>query len=66
MTLNHRIGQQIRKARKLAHLTQKQLGDKLGRSGATIAYLEQGKRRVSPNLLEEVAQYTNKPLSFFL
>lgn len=65
MTLNDYIGKQIKKARRLAHMTQKDLGDRLGKSGATIAYLEQGKRRVSPDILEKIAHETNQPLGYF-
>lgn len=65
MSLNDHIGLQIKKARKLARLTQKELGERLGKSGATIAYLEQGKRRVSPDILEGIARETSQPLSYF-
>ncbi len=65
MALNTYVGAQIRKARRLAGLTQKQLGEKLGKSAASVAYLEQGKRRVSPDFLQDVAHITGYSLSFF-
>jgi PAS domain S-box-containing protein len=65
MALNSHIGIQIRKARRMSGLTQKELGKKIGKSGATIAYLEQGKRRVSPDVLQAVAEITGHHLSFF-
>ncbi|MDF2379327.1 MAG: PAS domain S-box protein [Candidatus Gracilibacteria bacterium] len=65
MTLNTLIGAKIRSARQNMSLTQKQLGEKLGKSGAAIAYLEQGKRRISPDVLAQVAGITGKPMSFF-
>lgn len=65
MTLNAKVGSRIKLARVRAGLTQKQLGEQLGKSGAAIAYLEQGKRRISPDVLNEIAQVTDRPLSFF-
>jgi PAS domain S-box-containing protein len=65
MALNTHIGVQIRKARRMVGLTQKELGEKINKSGATIAYLEQGKRRVSPDVLQEISQITGHHLSFF-
>lgn len=65
MTINARIGRKIRLARKQAGYTQAQLAKKLGKTGAAIAYLEQGKRRISPDVLEKIALMTNRPLGFF-
>ena len=65
MTLNSKVGSRIKLARVRAGMTQKQLGDQLGKSGAAIAYLEQGKRRISPDVLEKIADITQRPLSFF-
>jgi PAS domain S-box-containing protein len=65
MSINARIGRKIRLARKQAGYTQAQLAKKLGKTGAAIAYLEQGKRRISPDILEKIALMTNRPLGFF-
>lgn len=65
MTINARIGRKIRLARKQAGYTQEQLAKKLGKTGAAIAYLEQGKRRISPDVLEKIALMTNRSLGFF-
>ena len=65
MTINSRIGRKIRLARKQAGYTQAQLAKKLGRTGAAVAYLEQGKRRISLDVLEKIALMTNRPLGFF-
>jgi PAS domain S-box-containing protein len=65
MEIGQRIGQRIRTARKHAGLTQKQLAEYLGKSGAAVAYLEQGKRRANAEVLMQVSKATSKPLSFF-
>jgi len=65
MSLNKQIGERIRIARKHAGLTQQELGKKLVRSGAAIAYLEQGKRRVSPDMLSQIAEITERPMAYF-
>jgi PAS domain S-box-containing protein len=65
MSVHQKIGKKIRIARKLAGMTQSELAKKLGKTGAAIAYLEQGKRRISTDVLTVIAQYTSKPLSFF-
>jgi len=65
MTLNQQIGTKIRRARLEIGLTQKELGSQLKRSGAAIAYLEQGKRKISPDLLVEVSRITRKSMAYF-
>jgi len=65
ISLNEKIGGKIRIARKQSAMTQKDLGRKLSKSGAAIAYLEQGKRRVSPDTLQKIAEFTGKSLAFF-
>jgi PAS domain S-box-containing protein len=60
-----RIGQRIKTARKHAGLTQKQLAEYLGKSGAAVAYLEQGKRRANAEVLMQVSEATAKPLAYF-
>ncbi len=65
MEIGQRIGQRIRTARKHAGLTQKQLAEYLGKSGAAVAYLEQGKRRANAEVLMQVSEATSRPLAFF-
>lgn len=65
MTIHQKIGKKIRIARKNAGMTQNELAKKLGKTGAAIAYLEQGKRRISTDILTIISQITAKPLSFF-
>jgi len=65
MTIHQKIGKKIRIARKHVGMTQSELAKKLGKTGAAIAYLEQGKRRISTDVLTSIAQLTGKPLSFF-
>jgi len=64
-TTHQKIGKKIRIARKQMGMTQSDLAKKLGRSGAAIAYLEQGKRRISTEILTMISHFTSKPLSFF-
>jgi len=65
MSLNKQIGERIRTARKHAGLTQVQLGRKLVKSGAAIAYLEQGKRRIDPDILSKISGITGKSMAYF-
>jgi len=65
MTIHQKIGKKIRIARKHVGMTQSELAKKLGKTGAAIAYLEQGKRRISTDILTTIAHLTGKPLSFF-
>lgn len=60
-----KIGQRIRQARKEAGLTQKQLGEKLNKTGAAIGFLETGKRKISVDSLEKIAYLVNKPIDYF-
>lgn len=64
-SLNEKIGARIRKARKNAGLTQIELGKRLKKSGAAIAYLEQGKRRVNPDTMHGISRELGRPLSYF-
>ena len=65
MSLNVQIGGKIKQARKAVGLTQGELGKKIGRTAAAIAYLEKGQRGISPDILSRIAHVTNKPISFF-
>jgi PAS domain S-box-containing protein len=59
------LGKKIKQARIQAHLTQAQLGKMVGRTGAAIAYKENGNRAVTTDILFEIAEATDKPISFF-
>lgn len=59
------LGKKIKLARLQANLNQRQLAKRLGRTGASIAYLEQGKRAISTDILSEIADATGKPITFF-
>lgn len=59
------IGKKIRKLRREMGLSQEELGTKLGVSGSFVGYLENGKKRINPNLLKKVSKVTNYPVSYF-
>lgn len=65
MTEKKKIGMKIKMARVHSGLTQRELGKKLSRSGAAIAYMEQGKRSVSHEMVKKIALATDKHFSFF-
>lgn len=61
------IGSKIRKARKLAKLSQKQLAEKIGVADAqSVSNYERGVTEVSMDRLREVATATSQPMSYFL
>lgn len=61
------IGKQIKKARLLAGLKQKQLGDLLGGKGvSTISEWESGKRSPDVELLPELSRVLNVSQAFLL
>ncbi|MBD2753771.1 helix-turn-helix domain-containing protein [Spirosoma validum] len=53
--IKQRVGQQIREARKAKGLTQKELGEKLGVSHATVNGYEKGDQNLTIETLERVA-----------
>lgn len=55
-TDEHTVGGRIRSARKKADLTQKQLADACGISGAYMCEMERGRVGVGPKLLSRIAQ----------
>ncbi|HHA18451.1 MAG TPA: PAS domain S-box protein [Methylophaga sp.] len=59
------LGNKIKLARIQANLSQGQLAAKIERTGASIAYLEQGKRSTSTDILLKIADATSKPITFF-
>ena len=60
------IKDQIQKARRDAHMTQGELAQKLGRTQAYFSKLEAG--TLVPSIIEilGIAQFTKKPIQFFL
>ena len=61
-----RIGQKIKEAREQNKMTQSELGKLLGYTSVAITNYEKGKRKISIDDLEKIAQVTGKPLAFFL
>ncbi|HEC66736.1 MAG TPA: XRE family transcriptional regulator [bacterium] len=61
---NFEIGRKIKKARKEAGLTQEQLGKKLRITWEMISRYENG-RSSAKEKIERIAQYTEKPISYF-
>lgn len=60
------IGKNIRRARKLAGYTQKQLAELLGhRSAAMISWVEDGRRNITAEKLYRIALVTNTPIDTF-
>ena len=59
------IGKKIRKLRQEMGLSQKEFGEKLGITGSFVGYLENGRKRINPNLLRKVAKITKQPVSYF-
>lgn len=61
------IGEQIKKARTEAKISQLELARQIGKeSSSYIALIESGKRKVSLHNLEKIAKYLQKPFSYFL
>jgi len=61
-----KIGQKIKEAREQNKMTQGQLGKLLGYTSVAITNYEKGKRKISIDDLERIAQVLGKPLTFFL
>ena len=57
---------QLKKARKEAGLTQKEVAEKLGKPQSFISKCESGQRRVDINELNELAQIYRKSLNYFI
>lgn len=61
------IGKNIRKARELVSLSQRQLAEKLGyESSTTISYIESGERKVSIVDLEKIAHILDRDIRYFI
>jgi len=59
------IGERVRQARTLAHLSQGELGARIGYSGSVISRIESGHRVVDPPTLIAIAQATATPPQHF-
>ncbi len=61
------IGANIRKARELSGLSQRQLAEKLGyESSTTVSYIESGERKVSIVDLEKIAHMLDRDIRYFI
>jgi transcriptional regulator with XRE-family HTH domain len=59
------VGRQVRLARELAHMTQVDVGSRLGMSFQLVQKYEQGEIRVSASRLYHLAALLQKPINFF-
>lgn len=57
------IGEEIMVARRRAHLSQRQLGERLGVSHAAVSDIETGKTRPNLDVLAVIAEALGVPLS---
>ncbi len=64
--LEKRIGAQIRQGRRICHMTQKTLADKLGIAYQQLQKYEHGRSRISASRLLHCAIILSKPIEFFL
>lgn len=60
------VGDQIKKARVLAGLTQKTLGERIGKGVSTISEWESGKRSPDVELLPVLSKILNVSQAYFL
>ena len=60
-TFNRRIGENLRRLRRVARLTQDNLASKIGVSRATIANMETGRQAMSAYQLIRIAKALNLP-----
>jgi transcriptional regulator with XRE-family HTH domain len=56
MTLQRRLGKNIRRVRKLKNLTQAQLGERLGFEQTYVSRIELGKRNISTETIQKIIQ----------
>ncbi len=63
--MNEKIINRIKEARIEKDRTQKELGDLLGKSAASISELERGNVQVNATDLYQIAKYLNKPIDYF-
>ena len=60
------VGDQIKKARHLAGMSQKQLGDLVGKGISTVSEWESGKRSPDVELLPIISDVLNVSMSFLI
>lgn len=60
------IGQRIKALRETAHLTQEQLGEKVGVTGVTIMRYEKGLRQPKLKMLANIAMALDAPFSYLI
>jgi transcriptional regulator with XRE-family HTH domain len=60
-----KLARKIKEARESAHLTQTQLGAKIGLSTQSISAFETGRIKPSSKYLGLIAQITHQPVYFF-
>ena len=60
------VGDQIKKARHLAGLSQKQLGDLVGKGISTVSEWESGKRSPDVELLPTLSEVLNVSMSYLI
>ncbi len=56
----------LTEARESAHLTQREVGEKIGRPQSYVSKCESGERRVDVIELAELAALYNRPLGWFV
>jgi transcriptional regulator with XRE-family HTH domain len=59
------LGERIRRARELAHLSQDELAQKIAKDQRAISLYESGRRRIYAIELPKIAQALNVPVSYF-
>ena len=61
------IGEKIRAAREMAHMSQKELAEKVGFESATaLSLIESGDRKISVDVLQRLADTLHLDLNYFL
>lgn len=65
MEYSKKIGKNIKKTRHKMNMSQKKFGEKLGITGSFVGYLENGNKRVNPDLLKKISKLTKQPVSYF-
>ena len=60
------VGERIRHLRKSKRLAQKQLAQMIGVSHGALTNFEKGRRRISIDWLQKIADALNTPLAYFL
>ena len=66
MTFQTTIGEKIRKAREEAHLTQEELGKKIGVTAMGISYMEKGQRKIKIDDIVKIAEQLDVEKSYLL